>query len=337
MESGNLRECLRAFTAGAPDLPPLDAAGWAQAQAHRLAATVYHMRAAGGHEERQIAYRTWANQAAAHLMRCACLARNWPTDGPAPLLIKGADLAEHVYRDPGARRMSDLDVLVPAEAFESVTRALRRRADAVHAPRGEGFPGDPPYELGFVFGDVTLEVHRALQPFHRGGPDPAALYRRSTPGMLEGLPIRVPGPMDRVLVWLTNQCKGSFQSDLADALDLALILRALPHPRPYRALATSARREGLERALALAVRRLGAAGIFPEALPALPDWDDRLVARLLPDIDTPALDQPAWQFQAIKLWLAPVGCRGAIVRRGAYTAVRRLYNQVSGTKTMSPG
>lgn len=337
MNTGNLCECLRAFVAGEPALPPLDAAGWAQAQAHRLAATLYHMRAGAGHEERQIAYRTWANQAAAHLRRVDCLARHWPRGAPAPLLIKGADLAEHVYRDPGARRMSDLDLVVPPSEFEAVARALGRVADAVDVPRFEAFPGDPPYELAFRFGDVTLEVHRALQPFHRGGPAAERLYENASPGVLDGLPIRIPSPLDRVLIWLTNQSKGSFQDDLADYLDLALLLRALPGPRPYRALGDAARAAGLGRPLALAIRRLAATGIFPDPLPALPDWDDRLASLLLPDVTTPALDLPAWRFQALKVWLAPDGRRGGILARGAYTVGRRLYSQVSGTKTMSPG
>jgi hypothetical protein len=295
------------------------------------------MRAPAGHEERQIAYRTWANQAAAHLTRVACLRRHWPAAAPPPLLIKGADLAEHIYRDPGARRMSDLDVLVPPEAFEPVVRALERAADATGTPRTERFPGDPPYERAFRFGAVTLEVHRALQPLHRGGPDPVALYARSTGESLDGWPIRAPSPLDRVLIWLTNQAKGSFQSDLADALDLALLLRALPSPRPFTALAGAASSAGLERALALAVRRLSETGIFPAPLPALPDWDDRLAAQLLPEVDRPALDLPTWRFQALKLWLAPPERRFGLLGRGLYTAGQRLYSQVSGTKTISPG
>lgn len=337
MKPGSLRNCLRAFVNGERTLPPLDTEGWAMAQAHRLAGTLYHMQVPLGHVERHAAKRTWVSQAAAHVRRVAVLAERWPADAPPPLVFKGGDLVENLYRDPGARRMSDLDLLLPEAAHAGALAALRPWADRCVEPRTECFLGEAPYEVALHFGEVVLELHQAPQPRHRGGPRAEDLYARSVPGRLAGLDVRYPSARDRLLLWLTNQAKGSFQGDLADLLDLCLILRALPTPCPWMALAEDTRAAGLGRPLQLAVRRLERSGLWPEPLPVLADWDDRLADALLPDLDTPAVDLPTWRFQALKLWLAGDAARTAIASRLVATAWRRAYSQVSGTKTMSPG
>ena len=337
MKLGTLQTCLRAFVVGERTLPPLDAEGWAMAQAHRLAGTVYHMQVPLGHDERQAAKQTWLSQAAAHVRRAAVLAERWPATSRAPLVFKGADLVENLYGDPGARRMSDLDLLLPPLDHAEALAALSPRADRMAYPRSECFAAEPPYEVALHFGDVVLELHQAPQPLHRGGPAAADLYARSVPGHLAGCSVRYPAPEDRLLLWLTNQAKGSFQGDLADLLDLCMLLRAMPTPCPWMALAEHARAAGLGRPLQLAVRRLARSGLWPEPLPALTLWNDRLADTLLASQDQPAVDLPAWRFQALKVWLADDPARPAIVSRLFATGWRRLYSQVSGTKTMSPG
>lgn len=324
VNSESLRTCLRAFVDGDRALPALGAEDVAMASAHRLAGTLYHMRVPLGHVERQSVQRTWASQAAAHLKRVAVLRAQWPTNAPAPMLFKGADLVENLYGDPGARRMSDLDLMLPPTAFDAVSTALTERADACSTPRSETFGAEVPYELGLRFGDVTLELHRAPQPQHRGGPAADALYAASTPGTLDGLAVRYPAPEDRWLLWLTNQAKGSFQGDLADLLDLCLVLRALPTPLPWSRLLARARAVGLSRPARLGLRRLARAGLWSGPLPAVGEVTDALADRLLPAPDAPALDMPAWRFQGLKLWLTDPARRPGLVARAGVTALRRV-------------
>lgn len=327
MNSESLRTCLRAFVDGDRALPALGAEDVAMASAHRLAGTLYHMRVPLGHVERQSVQRTWASQAAAYVQRVAVLRAQWPADAPAPLLFKGADLVENLYGDPGARRMSDLDLLLPPTTFDAVAGVLSACADACSTPRTEAFHGEVPYEVGLRFGDVTLELHRAPQPLHRGGPSAEALYAASTPGTLDGLAVRFPAPEDRWLLWLTNQAKGSFQGDLADLLDLCLILRALPAPLPWTRLLARARAAGLSRPARLALRRLARAQLWSGPLPAVGEVSDALADRLLPPPDAPALEMATWRFQGLKLWLADPHRREAILARAGATLRQRLVRR----------
>jgi hypothetical protein len=246
----------------------------------------------------QICERAWAEAAGAHLLRLEVLCRIWPADAPAPLVFKGADLAEHVYGNPGARAARDLDVLVPSGVFEQVTTALIPRADEVRWPRYERFAADAPYAVGLVFEGVLIEIHTHPMPPHRGGPDGATLWARSEPWTFDGVGLRRPTPLDRALLWLVNRAKDAFVGDVGDALDGALILRDLDAT----AVDGLAAAYGLKPAWNLAQRRLSRVWRSPLVEPSEPD-------RL--------------RFQAMK-WalMPPVGWVPAL-QRGVASALRR--------------
>jgi hypothetical protein len=322
MDAGPLVQILRAWLAGERPLPRPPAGIARVAERHRLTGTLYHIGAPLFEVDAAAASSAWTTNLAGHLHRMAALARAWPRHAPPPLVIKGADAAEHLFDDPGARRCSDLDLLLPDPDFEPVAAALGAAADEVREPRSERFADDPPYERGFRFGPALIELHRHPQPPHRAGPCGRALWRRGQPARLGDVRARQPHPDDRLLLWLTNQAKQSFHGDLADLLDLALILRRMPEPSRWTRARRLAEDAGLGRPLRLALVRLAQSGLWPDPLPALDDAAARLVNRALPHpVADPRPPTPV-RFQALKLWLADDRARRAIAHRGLHTLFR---------------
>lgn len=293
---------------------------WAAAAAHRLGGTLYHIGAPLDDIDARRARAAWTANVAAHLRRVAALEAHWPASAPPPLVFKGADIGEHLFDDPGARQAVDLDLLLPSPAFEAAADVLATRATEVHPARYERFRDEPSHVAGFVLDGVLIELHRDPQPPHRARLRGHEVWARASDGHLGNVKVRVPRPLDRLLLWLTNQAKGAFFGDLADLLDLALVLRALPAPR-WPAAAEAAAAAGLGRAWSLALRRLGQSGLWPDALPP---GDRRAAAldRLLPPPTAPRREPPQARFQFIKLALCEPPAQRATLARAAAAWMR---------------
>jgi hypothetical protein len=123
---------------------------------HRLAGTLYHIKAPLGESDTLVCRSAWADQLGAHLLRVEALSRIWPREAPPPLIFKGADLAENLYNDPGARQARDLDLLVPPSAFDGLVRHLARSADQLERPRHERFAHDREHAVGLRFGPLLI-------------------------------------------------------------------------------------------------------------------------------------------------------------------------------------
>ena len=262
--------------------PPLTPGAFALAQAHGLAGMVYHIHPQMPEKVAQAAAQAWHRQCAAYMLRQHLLSAHWPTWAPPPMIIKGADLAEALYNDPGVRHSVDLDLLLPDPAFEPVCAHLSAAADA-HRDPTTLLGGALPHERGFVFhrpsGDLVIELHRDPQPRRRAPLRGADLWLRGQPADLDGLAIRQPTDLDRLLLWLTDQVNDGFLDRLRDYVDLALILRRLPSPE---ALTPHIHAAGLTLAWRLAYARLSALGWAPQThapppltwqLPGLPPPD----------------------------------------------------------------
>ncbi|MEZ4468545.1 MAG: nucleotidyltransferase family protein [bacterium] len=313
MDTGALTSLLRCWLEGQPPPPASDeTALLTAARHHRLAGTLYHIGTPLRESNATQARAAWADNLGAHLLRVETLHRIWPTRAPPPLVFKGADVAENLLDDPGARQARDLDLLVPPAAWPELARHLGRAADAVEHPRHAHLAGDPPLAVGLRFGPVLIELHAHPWPPHRGGPDGWFFSARGRPGRLGDTDVIYPRPEDRLLLWLGNQAKGAFTTDLADWLDLALILKTCG-PGP----ATLAARTGLERPWQVARRRLGRVGLA-SPLPGGPAA--RAIDALLPD-PTAARSEPR-AAHLIKALLAPaeawpgLAMRLAVARRG---------------------
>lgn len=294
------------------------------ARRHRVAGTLYHIRPQMSDFDARICQQAWAEATGAHLLRLEALCRTWPADAPAPMVFKGADLAEHLYGDPGARAARDLDVLVPPGAFDDVVAALIPQADEVRWPSYERLATDRPYAVGLVFDGVLIEIHAHPMPPHRRGPHGAALWARSEPWTFEGTALRRPAPLDRVAIWLANMAKDAFYGDLGDLLDGAMLRRAYTDET----LSAVAKAHGLTTAWRLAQRRLDAfMGVGPRGR------SRSGLDRLLPAVGAEPIQPPQLTFQALKWVLMPPAGRLPALRR----SVAMAYSQLSGTKRMSPG
>jgi hypothetical protein len=324
-----------------PDLPPAAAR---LAARHRVLGLLYHIGARLGEPDAAAAEATeaaeaaraaeaaWSQNLAGHLARKAALARIWPAHiwpegGAAPLVIKGADLAENLYDDPGARAANDLDLLLPDPAFTALAAAFAALpiADRRPPPRYERFARETPASIGLAVDGVLIELHRHVAPPHRLRLSTAALWSRGHPDRWGEVPVRWPSPLDRLLIWLANAASDAFHHDLAALYDLALILRALGglEARPdwlgWRRHAASA---GLGNAFDLAVHRLASSGLWPGRLPdrARPAvyWADRLLPSVFEGRSAPS---PV-RFQAVKLWLCDGAHRPGVLARAAATLAR---------------
>ena len=257
----------------------------------------------------RICQQAWAEATGAHLLRLEALCRIWPADAPAPMVFKGADLAEHVYRDPGARAARDLDVLVPPGVFDAVAAALAPLADEVRWPRYERWLTDAPYAVGLMFDGVLIEIHAHPMPPHRRGPHGAALWARTEGWTFEGTALRRPARADRFAIWLANMAKDAFYGDLGDLLDGVMIRRTLDAAT----LAAIARAHGLTVAWRLAQRRLDA---------FMGEGGRAGLERLLPPVGAEPVQPPALRFQALKWTLMPPAGRLPALRRGLATLLR---------------
>lgn len=308
-------ECLRDHLAKrAPRRIPYGAA--VIARRHRVAGTLYHIRPPMSDFDARICQQAWAEATGAHLLRLEALCRIWPADAPAPMVFKGADLAEHVYRDPGARAARDLDVLVPPGTFDAITAALIPQADEVRWPSHERLASDRLYAVGLVFEGVLIEVHAHPMPPHRRGPHGAALWARSEPWTFEGTALRRPAPLDRFAIWLANMAKDAFYGDLGDLLDGAVIRRGLDDAT----LDAVAKAHGLTMAWRLAQRRLAAFdGVTAQAGI---DWGS--LDRLLPPVGAEPIQPPQLRFQTLKWTLMPPAGRLPALHRGLASLYERL-------------
>ena len=316
---------LRAWLDGATMAAPLPTGVSEIAGRHRLNGTLYHIGARLSEPDAAKARESWAQNVANHLARAAGLKALWAHNGPPPLVFKGADLAENLYDDPGARACCDLDVLLPQPHYAAAIERLPADVRMRPPPRGERFRDEMPFAVGVEVDDVLIEIHREPQPPHRASLRAHALYERGQAGRLGDLDVLYPEPTDRLLLWLTNQAKESFYGDLASLVDLALILRNLVGPdlaKHASALRAGAADVGLGNAFDLAVLRLGESALWPGTLPSITRPTVHVVNALLPRVFAPLKHPPTARFQAIKTWLCTPAARARLVARAIATLAR---------------
>ncbi len=189
--------------------------------------------------------------------------------GVEPVLLKGiASLITGLYRDPGERVLSDIDILVPSETLPRCEEVLR----------GSGYDQDPP---GLV--DWAVQ-HHAPPLFHESEPVRLELHRHvvrrdlerilptsevqetSRRLVVDGVSVRVPAPTVRVLhnVVHSQLQDGAYRLrlvQLRQVYEFTRLCRALDGRIDWREierrLDTFERRHSLQVYLLTAVRRFG--------------------------------------------------------------------------------
>ena len=150
--------------------------------------------------------------------------------GAPLLLLKGAALAETLYRDPGLRTIGDIDLLVPREAVRACRDALlglgyrptqleEQPGSLLETSNQEAFEPPPPHrtlvELHWHIVDVPYYLHRI----------PVAwFWENSEPAEIAGRPFRVLSP-EANLVYLPSHLAFHHRFQRLHSLfDLALLI-----------------------------------------------------------------------------------------------------------------
>lgn len=179
------------------------------------------------------------------------------------MLLKGIDLCERVYGNPGLRPMHDVDLLVPRPSVPAALAALASVGLRAEESPGDGFlrrsvvlSGPPP-----LCPHVHLHWHLANASYplpYAESMDIEGLWRRSIPWPVAPGAARVPSPED-LAVYLCEHLVKHCCEEWIFAVDLLLTLRRLrPDPRVF---ARIARSWGAERLCEAALRIVE--GLFP--------------------------------------------------------------------------
>jgi hypothetical protein len=151
---------------------------------------------------KEVYHLTWSqNQLRFH--RMAALLRSMHEAGIRTMVLKGAALVLHYYRDPGLRPMVDFDLLVPTQqalaavdllagqGWQPIRRALTSLTEAsLSMWHGEGFQEQGGQAL-------DLHWHMLVECCYPGADDD--FWADARPLDVSGVPTCAPGPADHLL------------------------------------------------------------------------------------------------------------------------------------------
>jgi hypothetical protein len=197
------------------------------------------------------------------------------------VVLKGAALAETVYRNVATRPMRDLDLLVRSEHLPDAADTLERLGfapDEWYRPR-EWYLEHLHHLVPYRRGQTTVEIHhRLLPPSLPLAATEGELWARSRPAVVAGVTARVLAPDDLILhLSLHLAAVDGFAAGLCGLRDLAETLRHHGGGIDWFRLAVSAR--GLERPVRAALEVT--AGLLGAVVPATA-WEALAAGRFGP-------------------------------------------------------
>ena len=149
--------------------------------------------------------------------------------GIVPILLKGCALMGRVYRHPGARSLTDIDLLVRPEQADEAYRliedgGLRSEPGSQRAPRRAAFVRNGPDQAG-------VDIHWDLSQRYRFQADLEGVWDRSIEFDFEGISVRRLAPTDEFLYLSLHHASHYFGVSLKWLVDLRELLRRDP-PEP---------------------------------------------------------------------------------------------------------
>ncbi|HNX34767.1 MAG TPA: nucleotidyltransferase family protein [Kiritimatiellia bacterium] len=143
------------------------------------------------------------------------------------IVLKGAWLSETVYDDPAQRTMSDIDLLVRADARDACHAVLlglgyAARSDTLHSRFAYDQTYDHPEHRDF------LELHwHVASDMDSGAPAPdiAAIWRHTSSAVFCGHPVRSLSPEDQLAHLVQHMLHHLFAAPLRVYVDIALLVR----------------------------------------------------------------------------------------------------------------
>ena len=150
--------------------------------------------------------------------------RHLAKEGATFILLKGAAYLDDLYDDPGARLLTDIDLLLRRGDAGRVARRLR--AAGYVGEIGVDYPEFRRFEMWRPgAGHTRLEFHWWLGLPLRFNISQDALWERSTPAALEGIACRRLGPEDALLFHVAHLSDHYFGPSLKWVLDLREMFR----------------------------------------------------------------------------------------------------------------
>jgi Uncharacterised nucleotidyltransferase len=241
-------------------------------------------------------------------------------EGLPAAVLKGPYMVEHVYADPAARKMSDIDLFVPREALAGVERAVLGMGygpDAAWRPSVEWSlavsPSLRPLEKA---GATVVSVHWNIEDPRSPFPiDVDALWARTQVVTLAGEETRILGTEDYLLhLCLHAAYRHGFETPMRCYYDLALMLDHWRGRVDWDVLAARAAEWKAARLCFVALditRRLFSAQIPAEAMDRLAENPlDRHVGRVATEhtVRAASAQSPEWGVtrRVLSAWLRDV-------------------------------
>jgi Uncharacterised nucleotidyltransferase len=185
------------------------------------------------------------------------------SEGAPFILLKGGGYLVDLYDDPGARALTDVDLLVRPEDARRVARRLVRAG--MVGEIGRHYPEDCRFEMHRPGpAPCRVEIHWRLGVEGRVQFDQEALWSGSREAALDGIPLRLLQRETAIVYHVWHAADHYFGPGLKWAIDLREMLRRwTPDPDGLRHLADKHR---ASTALHMALTQVGA--LFPQESPA---------------------------------------------------------------------
>ncbi|MGH9750153.1 MAG: nucleotidyltransferase family protein [Candidatus Polarisedimenticolia bacterium] len=148
------------------------------------------------------------------------------------IVLKGGAYLIELYPDAGARRLTDVDLLVRRADAGRLARRLAR--EGYLGEVSPEYPEDRRFEMWFpVEAPCHIEFHWALERAARARVDVAALWEQSAPALLEGVFCRRLAREDAIVYHVLHAADHYFGPSLKWTIDLREMLRQWrPEPEP---------------------------------------------------------------------------------------------------------